>query len=220
MVLRGFVERSHLFEGSRVPLDLKVLGLAFYIQVSSLRRTARALSECRRVSKTDVWKLVQKLKARLRFSVEVKPRRFIAVDETCVKVNGQHCWVYSALDIDRNELISMRVYPARSSLTSESFLKGVLKHCRGRPRFIVDRAPWLKEALKELGLPHQHQTFGPRSLVESAFSSFKQRTKIFFNKITVNLRRNQHLRWRRAVKCWNLFCDMFTYYYNHLRRKP
>jgi len=66
---RGFVERFHLFERSRVPLDLKVLGLAFYIQVSSLRRTARALSECRRVSKTAVWKWVQKLKARLRFSV-------------------------------------------------------------------------------------------------------------------------------------------------------
>jgi len=65
----------------------------------------------------------------------------------------------------------MRVYPARNSLTPESFLKGVLKHCRGRPRFIVDRTPWLKEALKELGLPYQHQTFGPRSLVEPAFLS-------------------------------------------------
>jgi len=56
--------------------------------VSSFRRAARVLSECRRVSKTAVWKMVQKLKARLRFSVEVKPRRFVAVDETCVKVNG------------------------------------------------------------------------------------------------------------------------------------
>jgi len=218
--VRALVERLRLFERNKVPWNLKVLGLAMYFQTSSLRRTARVLSEFRRVSKTAVWKWVVKLRRRLKVASGRKRRRLIAVDETCVKVNGQHYWVYSALDIDRNELISMRVYPARNSLTSESFLKGVLKHCRGRPRFIVDGAPWLRDALKELGLPYQHQTFGPRSLVESAFSSFKQRTRIFFNKITVNLRHNQHLRWRRAVECWNLFCDMFTYYYNNLRRKP
>jgi hypothetical protein len=51
-----------------------------------------------------------------------------------------------------------------------------------------------------------------------AFSSFKQRTKVFFNKITVNLKHNPHLKWKRAVECWNLFCKTFTYHYNHLRR--
>ena len=210
--VRGFVERFHPFERNRVPLDFKVLGLAFYIQVSSLRRTARAHLSVGGFRRQLFGGGVQKLKARLRFSVGVKPRSFIAVDETCVKVNGQHYWVYSALDIDRNELISMRVYPARNSFTSESFLKGVLKHRRGRPRFIVDRAPRLRQALIQLGLNHHHQTFGRRSLAESAFSSLKQRTRTLFNKITVNLRRNQHLRWRRAVECWDLFYDMLTYY--------
>ena len=150
--VRGFVERFHIFERNRVPLDLKVLGLAFYVQVSSLRRTARALSECRRVSKTAVWKWVQKLKARLRFSVEVKPRRFIAVDETCVKVNGLNYWVFSAVDVERNEIVCMRVYPSRNILTAESFFRRVLNLCDGRSEFIVDRAPWLEQALiKPLG---------------------------------------------------------------------
>jgi transposase-like protein len=49
-------------------------------------------------------------------------------------------------------LISMRVYPSRNSLTSESFINGVLKHCDGRPEFIVDNAPWLRHALTGLGL--------------------------------------------------------------------
>ncbi|MEM2351274.1 MAG: hypothetical protein QXT26_02590, partial [Thermoproteota archaeon] len=71
-----------------------------------------------------------------------------------------------------------------------------------------------------LGLAHHHQARGLRSLIESAFSSFKQRTKIFFNKITVNLKHNPNLKWKRAVKCWNLFCKTSTYYYNHLRGKP
>ncbi len=95
----------------------------------------------------------------------------------------------------------MRVYPSRNSLTSESFFNGVLKYCEGKPEFIVDNAPWLKDALTQLGLAHHHQTRGLRSLIKSAFPSFKQRTKIFFNKITVNLKHNPHLRWKRAVEC-------------------
>jgi len=132
---------------------------------------------------------------------ERRARRFIAVDETCVNVNGEQYWVYSALDIDRNELLSMRVYPARNSLTTESFIKGVLKYCDGKPEFIVDNAPWLRNALTELGLTHHHQARGLRSLIESAFSSFKQRTKTFFNKITVNLKHNMHLRMEKGQ--WN-----------------
>jgi len=86
--VRGFVEHFHLFERNKVPLDLKVLGLAFYVEMSSLGRTARALSKCRRVSKTAVWKWVQKLKLHLGLSVDVKPRHFIAIGETCVRVSG------------------------------------------------------------------------------------------------------------------------------------
>jgi len=69
----------------------------------------------------------------------------------------------------------MRVYPTRKILASESFFKGVLKYCEGEPEFIVDNAPWLKEALITLGLIYHHQARGMRSPIESAFSSFKQK---------------------------------------------
>ncbi|MEM3550195.1 MAG: DDE-type integrase/transposase/recombinase [Candidatus Bathyarchaeia archaeon] len=134
----------------------------------------------------------------------------MAVDETGVKVNGEYYWFYSALDFNRNELFSMRVCSARNYLTSESFFKSVLKCCKGKPEFIVDRAQWLKDALITFRLAYNHQTRGLRSLIESTFPSFKQRTKIFFKKITVNLKHNTALRWRRAVECWNQFCKTFT----------
>jgi len=52
-------------------------------------------------------------------------------------------------------------------------------------------------------------------LVESAFSSFKQRAKIFFCSITINFKkRGFDLRWRRALECWNRFCRMFVFYFN------
>ena len=54
------VEGLGVFEGNKVPLELKVLGLAFYIQLSSLRRAARALSEIHKVSKTAACEWVRK----------------------------------------------------------------------------------------------------------------------------------------------------------------
>ena len=60
--VRGLVERLRLFERNKVLFGLKVLGLAMYFQISSLRRTARVLSEYCSVSKIAVWKWVVKLR--------------------------------------------------------------------------------------------------------------------------------------------------------------
>ncbi|MGC8998358.1 MAG: hypothetical protein ACP5JW_03015 [Candidatus Bathyarchaeia archaeon] len=65
-----------------------------YFQFSSFRRVARVLSEYCIVSKTAVWRWVVKLREKLNIASKKKPRRFIAVDETCVNVNGEQYWVY------------------------------------------------------------------------------------------------------------------------------
>jgi len=157
--IRSLVEEMGVFERNKVPLELKILGLAFYVQLSSLRRAARALSEVHRVSKTAVWKWVRKFSEK----VNVKPSRmfrsFIALDETCVKVNGLEYWVYAAIDVDRNEILSMRVYPSRNALAAERFIREALKYCEGKPTFIVDNAPWLKQSLEELGLQYNAESF-------------------------------------------------------------
>jgi hypothetical protein len=55
--------------------------------------------------------------------------------------------------------------------------------------------------------------FGERSLIESVYSSFKRRTRAFFNDITSNpLSRSG--RFRRSASCW----ELFILYYN-LRRQ-
>jgi hypothetical protein len=41
--IKSLVEELGVFERNKVPLELKILGLAFYIQLSSLRSAARAL---------------------------------------------------------------------------------------------------------------------------------------------------------------------------------
>jgi len=157
--IRSLVEGLGVFERNRVPLEFKILGLAFYIQLSSFRRAARALSEVHRVSKTAIWKWVRKFSERVNVNPSRMARRLIALDETCVKVNGLEYWVYAAVDVDRNEILSMRVYPSRNILTTKQFIHEVLNYCIGKPIFIVDNAPWLKQALEELGLTYNIESF-------------------------------------------------------------
>ena len=90
---------------------------------------------------------------------ERKQRNLIVIDETVVKANRKRYYVYAVIDVERDELILMRVYTTRNYLTTKSFVKEVLDYCENKPKFIVDNAPWLIDALKSLGLEYEHQTF-------------------------------------------------------------
>jgi len=111
----------------------------------------------------------------------------------------------------------MRVYPSGNALATEQFIREVLKYCDGKPTFIVDNAPWLKQSWRSWAYHTTLSPFGDRSLIEFVYSSFKQRTKAFFNNITSNPL-NKSERFRRSISCWNLTIKLLTLYYNHLRR--
>ncbi len=81
------------------------------------------------------------------------------MDETVVKANKKRYYVYAAIDVERNELILMRVYTTRNRLVTRSFVKEVLNYCENRPRFVIDKAPWLKRALESLNLEFEHEGF-------------------------------------------------------------
>ena len=68
-------------------------------------------------------------------------------------------YVYAAIDVERNELILMRVYTTRNYLIAKSFVKGVLNYCENEPMFVIDKAPWLRRALESLGLEFEHEFF-------------------------------------------------------------
>lgn len=67
-----------MFERNSFPLKSKVLSLAFYFQILSLRGAARVLSEYVRVSKTLFG---SELKEKLSIASERKKKHFIAVNE-------------------------------------------------------------------------------------------------------------------------------------------
>ncbi len=159
MKLKEIIEELNLFERERVPNNIRILGIATYIQTSSTRRTAKILSEFHPVSHTAVWKWIKKFEEKLPISTEKKKRDLIAIDETIVKANRKKFYVFSAIDVERNELILMRFYTTRNYLTAKSFIKEVLNYCENKPKFIVDKAPWLRRALESLGLEFEQETF-------------------------------------------------------------
>ena len=75
----------------------------------------------------------------LLISTKRKQRSLITIDKTVVKANGKRYYVLLVIDIEKNELILMKVYTARNYLTAN--VKEVIRYCKNKPKFIVDKAP-------------------------------------------------------------------------------
>ena len=84
------------------------------------------------VSKSSIHRWIKKIEEKLPIATEKKQRNLIAIDETVVKANKKRYYVFSAVDVERDELILMKVYPTRNWLVTRSFVKEVLKYCENK----------------------------------------------------------------------------------------
>ena len=122
-----------------------------------------------------------------RFSSLFRPfrrvRRLVAVDETVLKVNGQACYLWAAIDVDTSEVLAVYASRGRGIPSAIKFLRKVLDSCVGKPVIVVDRGPWYRWALDRLGITYFHETFGNRNRIERWFRELKNRTKRFYNNV-------------------------------------
>jgi len=129
-----------------------------------------------------------------RFSSLFRPsrrkRRLVAVDETVLKVNGQTCYLWAAIDVDTNEILALYASRGRGIPSAIKFLRKVLDLCEGKPVIVVDRGPWYRWALERLGMTYFHETFGNRNRIdrnririERLFRELKKRMKKFYNNV-------------------------------------
>ena len=84
--IKSLIENLNIFERNKFPIEFKILGIAFYIHLSSFRRASKALFEIRKVSKTSIWKWIRKFEEKIKIELSRIYRNFIALDETCIKV--------------------------------------------------------------------------------------------------------------------------------------
>jgi transposase-like protein len=109
-----------------------------------------------------------------------------------------------------------------TTISTLDFVKTVLRYCKNKPCFVVDEGPWYTGVFQRLGVRREHETFGRRSKVESVFSSYKQRSRVYFNNFNINFKgrlkkEDKRLWWRRALQQANFFAFTFIIYYNQLR---
>jgi transposase-like protein len=202
-----FVKRQNIFIKNKKPLLLKAISLIDYIFHGSLRRIAKKLSLFfELISKSAIHRYVKKFQSKVRISIEAKERSMIAIDETCIKLNGRKCYLWEAVDIFTKELIALDVSRGRSSLDALLFLYKVKARCKGKlPIVLSDSAPWYKEALSRLGFNQWIYAFSLRNAIERFFRYVKERTKIFYNNINDEIRNIE------------LFMKMFAFWYKELR---
>jgi DDE domain len=126
MLLRA-VHDAHIFKRNKIPPETKVLACLLYMAGLSYRAMTLQtgiIPACYR--SVHYW--VQQLKG-IGSRVQVKERRFVAIDETKQKINGRQLFVWSAIDVETKELLAMWASYQRSSFAALVFVKTVLGTC-------------------------------------------------------------------------------------------
>lgn len=153
------VERSGVFRWNRKPLKVKTLSTLLYYSGLSYRVVARVLRGLARFSHESVRLWFRRLRKAFP-RPERKCRSLVAVDETKLKLCGEHLYVWAAIDIKTKEVLACRVSWTRNIMQAE--------------------------ALRTLGLKWRHVTFGMRNRIERWFGILKARTKRFHNNFPKN----------------------------------
>ena len=98
-------------------------------------------------------------------STEKKKRKWIAVDEKEIKLNGTTVFIWGAVDLDDEKVIGVWVSFGRSGLEAMIFLKKVKQACKGKlPRVFIDGGTSYPWALERVGFErHTILSFGLRS---------------------------------------------------------
>ena len=188
----------------------KVLSIIDYALGLSYRKIANKLRFLFniRVCPASVFKWVKKFCSKIRTAVGSKERHQIAVDETVIKSRDKRLYLWSAVDLETNELVAFDVSAGRSELDAMMFLYKVKARCKGKlPILVTDKGPWYREAISRIGFDHLHNTFSVRNPIEQFFKLVKDRTRVFYNNINTS----------NGVKHLMLFMKMFAFYYSRIR---
>lgn len=112
--------------------------------------------------------------------------------------------MWSAVDLETNELVAFDVSAGRSSLDAMMFLYKIKDECKGKlPILVADKGPWYIATINRLGFAYMHNTFSIRNPIEQFFKLVKDRTRTFYNNLNTD----------NGVRHLMLFMRMFAFWY-------
>jgi putative transposase len=174
-----WLENNHIFSRERKSNDQRALGMLLYYAGLSYEKAGSFVH----ASHEAVREWYQKGKDLFEGSAEKKRRKWIAVDEKEIKLNGTTVFIWGAVDLDDEKVIAVWVSFGRSGLEAMAFLKKVKHACKGKlPRIFIDGGSWYPWALDRVGFErHTVISFGPRSAIERLFGDIEKRIRQFWN---------------------------------------
>ncbi|KAA0001130.1 MAG: IS6 family transposase [Thermoplasmata archaeon] len=107
------------------------------------------------VSYEEVGKWILKGRELFSHTVAKKERKRIAVDEKIIKRGDIYLYLWAAVDLDDEQVISVMATTERSYVEAIRFLGRVKRVCKGKlPRVFVDGGMWYPWAPKRLGFTY------------------------------------------------------------------
>jgi len=188
-----WIEDRKIFCRERKSNKQRALGMLLYNAGLSYEKAG--MFACASYEAIREW--YQKGKELFEQSIERKRRKWIAVDEKEITVNGVTIYIWGAIDLDDEKTIAVQVSYGRSHLEAMIFLKKVKRVCKGRlPRVFIDGGKWYPWTLERLGF-HRYTvvSFGPRSAVERFFGDVEWRIRRFWNGFSGGCSRDSMERW-------------------------
>ena len=191
-----WLEYRKIFSRKRKSNETRALGMLLYYAGLSYEKAGMFAG----ASYEAVREWYQKGKELFEESIEKKRRKWIAVDEKEIKINGVTIFIWGAVDIDDEKVLAVWVSFGRSGLEAKAFLKKVRDTCKGRlPRIFIDGGSWYHWALRVVGFKrYTVVSFGPRSAIERLFSDIERRIRRFWNGFIGKYSRESMERWVKA----------------------
>ena len=191
-----WIEEKQIFSRERKSNEQRALGMLLYNAGLSYEEAGSFAN----ASHEAVRKWYQKGKELFEESTKKKKRKWIAIDEKEIKLNGTTVFIWGAVDLDDEKVIALWVFFGRSGLEAMIFLKKVKNACKGKlPRVFIDGGTWYPWALRRMGFKrHTVLSFGPRSAIERLFGDIEQRIRQFWNGFIGKYTRDSMERWVEA----------------------
>jgi transposase-like protein len=166
-----WLEDNHIFSRERKSNEQRALGMFLYYAGLSYEKAGSFVH----ASHEAVREWYQKGRELFEGSTEKKKRKWIAVDEKEIKLNGTTMFIWGAVDLDDEKVIVVWISFGRSGLEAMAFLKKIKHACKGKlPRIFIDGGSWYPWALERAGFDrYTVVSFGPRSAIERLFADIK-----------------------------------------------
>ena len=127
------------WERERTATPVRAFAVRLHATGCSLRETQEILRLFGvERSHQGIWQWVHQIADSVSDPPEAKPKR-VAVDETAVKINGELCWLYAAIDLESKLILDAELFGRHGTDPAAAFLHRLAeKHNLSETVFLVD----------------------------------------------------------------------------------